>query len=170
MALSNSKITASVTVNAKSTPDLGTSSATRALSAALTLAAGTGAGQADIAFTDTRTLAASATEDLDLAGALVGVEGAAVVFARIKAIVITAAAGNTNNVVVSRPASNGLVLFSAASDAIPIRPGGFLAVGTGAADATGIVVTAGTGDLLTITNSSSGTGVDYSIAVVGCSA
>lgn len=169
MALT-SKITASASLNAKSTADLGTNSGSRALSVALSLANGTGAGQADIAFVDTRTLAASATEDLDLSGALVGIEGAAVVFARVKAIVIVAADGNTNNVVVSRPASNGLVLFSAASDALPIRPGGFLVVGTGSADATGIAVTAATGDLLTLTNSSSGTSVTYSIAIVGCSA
>lgn len=170
MALTTSTIKASVGLNAKATPDLGTNSATRALNLAVTLTAGTGAGQADLAFVDTRTLAASGTEDLDLAGALVGVEGAAVVFARVKAIVIAAAAGNTNNVVVSRPASNGLVLFSAASDAIPLRPGMFLALCAGAADATGIAVTAGTGDLLTITNSAGTTPVDYSIAVVGCSA
>jgi hypothetical protein len=165
-----SKITLATSLNAKSIADLGSNSGTRAVSVALSLAAGTGAGQADIAFVDTRTLAASGTEDLDMAGSLVGIEGAAVVFVRIKAIVVVAAAGNTNNVVVSRPASNGLVLFSAASGALPIRPGGFLAVGTGPVDATGIVVTAATGDLLTITNSGAGTGVTYSIAVVGCSA
>lgn len=161
---------ANVALTARNTIDLGGSSANRALTLALELANGTGAGQADLAFTDTRTLAASGTEDLDLAGALTDPFGISQVFARVKLLVVTAAAGNTNNVVVSRPASNGFTLFSAASDAMPIRPGGFFLLAAGEADAVGHVVTASTGDLLTITNSSSGTAVTYSIAIVGCSA
>lgn len=152
------------------TPDLGSNSGRRAIDLAVSLASGTGAGQADLMFADTRTLAASGTEDLDLAGVLTSAFGATLTFARVKALVVVAAAANTNNVVVSRPAANGFILFSAASDAIPLRPGMGLAVVAGVADATGIAVTAGTGDLLTITNSAGSTTVTYDIVILGASA
>ncbi len=160
----------SLALSSRVAADLGSGSATRALNYALALADGTGAGQADRAFTDTRTLAASGTEDLDLAGSLGGIDGATAVFARVKAVVITADEDNVNNVNVTRPASNGAPLFLAASDGIGIRPGGVLVLAVGDEDATGYAVTASTGDLLTVTNSAAGTSVTYSIAVVGCSA
>lgn len=150
--------------------DFGTAQAPAALSQAVQLANGIGAGQVDRLFADTRTLAASGTEDLDLAGALLdGLNGPAA-FARVKGIVVRAAAGNTNNVVFSRSASNGFALFSAAGDAIALRPGETFAVFCGAADAIGHPVVAATGDLVTITNSGAGTGVTYDIWVLGCSA
>lgn len=125
---------------------------------------GTGANQAKAVFTDTRTLSASATEDLDLAGVLTDAFGTTVAADRLKAIMITAASGNTNDVQVTRPASNGVPLFMAASDGIALTPGaGFMAVFP---DANGINVTAGTGDLLTITNSAGSTGVTYTVAIL----
>jgi hypothetical protein len=164
------RATALATVSARNTIDLGSSSASRELGLALDLANGVGAGQADLAFSDTRTLAASGTEDLDLAGALADPFGVAQVFARLKLLVISAAAGNTNNVLVSRPASNGVPIFSAAGDQVILKPGGFLMLAAGAADAVGWAVTAATGDLITVTNSGGTTGVTYSILAVGCSA
>ena len=69
---------------------------------------------------------------------------------------------------VIRPASNGVPLFLAAGDGLPVKPGGaFLWV---APDATGVAVTASTGDLLTITNSGAGSAVTYYIVVLGASA
>lgn len=126
---------------------------------------GTGANQANEAFADTRTLAASATEDLDLAGGLTDSHGTTLTFTKIKAIIIKAAATNTNNVQVTRPASNGLVAFMAAGDGVALTPGSCFALI--APDANGIAVTAGTGDLLTITNSAGTTGVTYDIVIVG---
>jgi len=132
------------------------------------LASGTGANQADKIFHDQRTLAASATEDLDLAGVLTDVFGAALTFARIKAVLIHALPTNTNNVNVTRPATNGVPLFLAAGDGIPVRPGGaFCWISP---DATGVAVTAGTGDLLTLTNSGAGTSVVYDVIIIGASA
>ncbi|MBP5931829.1 hypothetical protein QBA57_28595 [Streptomyces scabiei] len=148
--------------------DLVTSRAPLDYSAVIDLASGTGANQADRIFADTRTLAASATEDLDLAGVLSDPLGASLTFARIKAVLIRAAAGNTNSVNVTRPASNGVPLFLAASDGLAVRPGGlFLWV---APDATGVAVTAGTGDLLTLTNSAGSTSVTYDVIIIGASA
>lgn len=138
----------------------------KALSIALT--DGAGANQADLIFKDTVTLAASGTADLDLSGSLTDVYGAAQVFARLKAIIVIAAAANTNNVNVTRPASNGVPLFLAASDGLPVKPGGaFVWV---APDATGVVVTASTGDLITFTNSAGTTSVTYDVILIGASA
>lgn len=129
---------------------------------------GTGANQGDRRFHDQRTLSASATEDLDLAGSLTDVFGNTITFARIKLVMVTAAAANTNNVNVTRPAANGVPLFLAAGDGIPIRPGG----GNiwWAPDSTGVAVTAGTGDLLTFTNSAGSTSVTYDVVIIGASA
>lgn len=128
---------------------------------------GTGAGQADLLWHDQRTLAASATEDLDLAAVLSDAFGTVLTFARIKMIIVKAAVANTNNVNVTRPAANGVPIFLAAGDGVPVLPGG--AYWWIAPTATAIAVTAGTGDLLTITNSAAGTSVTYDIVLIGAS-
>lgn len=133
-----------------------------------TWTSGTAIDKADMLWHDTRTLAASATEDLDFAGVLTNAFGDTQTFARIKGIVVAALAANTNNVNVTRPAANGVPLFLAASDGIAVRPGGLVAAF--APDATAYAVTAGTGDLLTFTNSAGSTSVTYSIIVIGASA
>ncbi|MFJ6578373.1 hypothetical protein ACIQMY_20680 [Streptomyces sp. NPDC091368] len=150
--------------------DLGTGRAPQALSRSMALASGTAAGQGDRVWSDRRTLAASATEDLDLAGVLLDAFGTAITFARIKGIVIAAAAGNTNNVVVGAAAANPWATLLSATGTVTLRPGAFLAVGTGAADATGYAVTAGTADLLKVANSAAGTAVTYDVHIIGASA
>lgn len=157
----------SVTGRHTTTSDLGTPTFPFALSLEVALASGTGASQADRVFADQRTLAASATEDLDLAGVLTDAFGAVITFAKIKAVIIKAAAANTNDVNVTRPASNGVPIFLAASDGIGVKPGGAFAWFF---PGTGVTVTAGTGDLLTLTNSAGSTGVTYDIVILGTSA
>ena len=133
-----------------------------------TLTSGTGADAADMLWHDTRTINASSNEDLDLAGSLVNGLGDTQTFVEIKGLVIAAASGNTNNVRVTRPASNGVPLFLAASDGIDVRPGGlfvFYNPGDG-----GVTVTAGSGDLLNIANSGAGSSVTYSVIIIGASA
>jgi len=147
--------------------DQGTATFPFAISTELAFTDGTTAGKADRIFADTRTLAASGTENLDLAGVLTDAYGATITFVTIKALLIKAAAGNTNDVQLTRPAANGVPLFLAASDGIPIRPGGIFAW---ACTGTGIAVTAATGDLITLTNSAGGTGVTYDVMIVGTSA
>jgi len=132
------------------------------------LATGTGLGQADMQWSDRRTLAASATENLDLAGSLTGPFGTTLTFARIKAIYVKAASTNTNDVQVTRDGSAGAPLFLAASDGLAVKPGGlFLWV---APNAAGVAVTATTGDLLVVTNSAGSTEVVYDIVIIGASA
>jgi len=167
MAL-KAKLTAAVVATLTNPLDLSTPTDALSTSHVISLTSGTGAGQGDMMWHDTRTLAASATEDLDLAGVLTNAFGATQTFARVKAIIVTAATGNTNNVNVTRPAANGVPLFLAAGDGVAVRPGGvFMLAGS---DATAVAVTAGTGDLLTITNSAGTTGVTYDVIVIGASA
>jgi hypothetical protein len=131
------------------------------------IASGIAAGQADVVFSDQRTLTASSNEDLDLAGSLSAPTGGTITIVKLKAVLLKAAAANTNNVVISRGASNGVPLFGGVSQSIAVLPGGFfLWVAPGA----GITVTPATGDLINIANSGAGTSVTYDITFVGTSA
>lgn len=133
----------------------------------MNLAQGSGAGQADMIWSDQRTIAASGTDALDLAGSLVGPFGTTLTFARIKMLIVLAAAGNTNNVNVVRDATSGAPLFLATGDGIPVHPGGgFIWY---APSATGVVVTPTSADLINIVNSGAGTSVTYDIHIVGAS-
>lgn len=132
------------------------------------LTEGVGDNQADLLFADERTLAASASEDLDLSGVLTSPLGATIAAVRIKAILIKAAAGNTNDVIVGGAATNAFVgPFGAAANTHAVRPGGvYLAV----APKAGWPVTAATADLLRIANGGAGTDVTYDVVLIGASA
>ena len=87
--------------------------------------------------------------------------------AKVKAIMVIAAAGNTNDVHVGGDANGLAGLFGNVNDLIVVKPGGaFL----WAAPSGGLTVTAGTGDILQVANSSSGSSVTYSIVIIGASA
>lgn len=120
-------------------------------------------GVANILFSDTRTLAASTNENLDVAGVLADALGATITAAEIVAIYIAAAQGNTNDVQLTRPASNGVPLFLAAGDGFAIGPGDFSL----RTYRNGITVTAGTGDLINVANGGAGTPVTYDIIIIG---
>lgn len=127
---------------------------------------GTGANQANEMFTDQRTIAASSNEELDLAGSLTNAFGDTITFTSVKAIIVKAAAGNTNDVQVGGAASNGFASFLGdASDIVVLKPGSVFCITN--PNATGYAVTASTGDLLKIANSSSGSTVTYDIIIIG---
>jgi hypothetical protein len=136
----------------------------------LNLASGVGVGQADLLWSDERTLAASANENLDLSGALADALSGSAVFARVKGLYIAAAAANTNNVVVGAAASNAWSTLFNSTGTLTLPPGAWVLLGAGAADPIGWAVTAGTGDLLRVANSGAGTPVTYDIVVIGASA
>lgn len=161
-------LTFRVASNLTSALDLVTASVPLDKTYRLSWASGTGLNQADKIFHDTRTLLASATEDIDLAGSLTDALGAALTFVKIKHILVNAATANTNNVNVTRPAANGVPIFLAAGDGVPVQPGGTFVWNT--PTAAGVAVTAGTADLITITNSAAGTSVTYDIIIIGTSA
>lgn len=146
------------------TADLGTPTMLANIAKQLEFTGGTAAiGQSNILFSDTRTLAASATENLDLAGVLADALGATITAAEIVAIYIGAAAANTNDVQLTRPAANGVLLFLAAGDGLAIGPGDFFLF----TNRKGVAITPATGDLLTLTNSAGTTGVTYDILILG---
>lgn len=149
------------------TGDLATPAVPLELTERIRLATGTGASQADMLWSDRRTLAASATEDLDLAASLTGPLGGTLTFARVKALIVLASDGNTNDVQVTRP-SAGAPLFMADGDGVAVKPGGMLVIA--APGATGYPVTATTDDLITFTNSAGSTSVTYDVVIIGASA
>lgn len=162
------KISTKIDADYTGSNDLGTPSFPLNYNLNVSMATGTAANKADLLFSDQRTLAASATEDLDLAGGLTDPLGATLTFVKIKAIIISAASGNTNDVEVKPATTNGFTgPFNAAADTLIIPAGGSIAL---IAPVSGWTVTAGTGDLLTITNGSSGTSVTYDIILIGTSA
>lgn len=135
----------------------------------VTLESGTTDNKADLAWESERTLAASATEDLDLAGVLTAaLGGGALTFARIKGLQIEADAANTNDVVIGAAGSNPWAALLNAAGTLTLKPGASVTFGT--AKNPGWPVTAGTGDLLKVANSGGGTLVKYRITMVGCSA
>lgn len=142
--------------------------------ATVSYAFGTGAGKADQMWHDQRTLAASGTEDLDLAGALTNSFGGTVTFAKIKAIIILNSSDEQGtptdaSLAVGGAAANQFINWVAnSSDIVNIPAGGFLALCCD--DANGFVVTAGTGDLLKILNSDAVDAARFDIFIIGESA
>lgn len=162
-------VEASIAVNLRATlsgsNDLGTPRAPALVEFLQNFSPGTDAiTKANIMFADTRTLAASGTENLDVSGALTDALGATVTAAEVVAIWIEASSANTNNVVVFGAASNAFNgPLSGTTPKITLQPGnGCLLVCK-----QGWGVTAGTGDIILVSNSGSGTGVDYTIVLVG---
>lgn len=166
-AVLTGQVTTGIIANYRGSADLG--SATFNLSQGqqppILFANGTGSGQANALFADQRTLGASATENLDLSGALLDPFGTTLLFTTVKALKVCAAATNVNNVVVGGAGSNTFIgVFSDPTDKVAIRPGGcFVWV----APQTGATVTPGTGDILLVANSGGTTGVTYDVIVLG---
>ncbi len=127
---------------------------------------GTGANQAKEMWIDTRILAASATENLDLAGVLADVFGNVLTFTKIKAILVTADPTNTNDVLVGGHATAAFATcFGDVTDVVKVKPGGIFLIT--APDVNGLAVTATTGDLIKVTNSAGTTSITYTIAIIG---
>jgi hypothetical protein len=149
--------------------DIGDVSHSLSFSPSIVFTDGAGANQIQRIFADTRTLAASANEDLDLAGGLTDAIGQTITLARVRGLLIRASAANINNVIVGNAATNGwITAFGGAAHTMTIRPGGLVLLA--APDATGYAVTAATGDLLRIANSAGTTGVTYDIVILGATA
>jgi hypothetical protein len=145
--------------------DLGNPVAPVALEKVVRFVGGTDAlGKADVLWADTRTIAASSSENIDLAGVLAGLLGGTITAAEITAIAVVADAGNTNDVVLFGAASNAFNgPLSGTTPKLSIGPDD-LAVVT---NKKGWSVTASTGDILLVANSSGGSAVTYSIILFG---
>ena len=136
----------------------------------LQLLGGTGAGQADTVYQATRTIAASSTDTLDLNGVLTDAFGGTVAFLHVKAIVLLAASGNTNDVTIAPGASNAFNgPFSGTTPAVAVSPGEMFLITQGSGSAVGWTVVAATGDQLKLANSGAGTSVTYTLFLIGTS-
>lgn len=126
---------------------------------------GSGLNQASKMWHDQRTITASGTDALDLAGSLVDPFGATITFARIKTLIISASSGNTNNVVMGAGTNPVTTIMGGTTPTLIVRPGGLFVLV--APDATGYAVTTATADVLQIANSAGTTSVSYDIVVIG---
>ena len=145
-----SKIVTQLYAKLTGTGDLQTPESTLNEINSTSLSNGTGSNQANMVFSDTRSLTASASENLDLAGGLTSALGATITFTKIKAIWIKAASTNTGAIEVGEGIANAFVgPFQASSVGVAIPPGGELLL---TAPVDGWTVTAGTGDLLKVEN------------------
>jgi hypothetical protein len=167
MALTT-KIVSRITATLTSALDLVTSEAPLVYQKTDDLATGTGASQADKIYSDTITIALSSNTSIDLAGVLTDAFGAALTFVKVKAILICAAAANTNSVQFKPHAANGFLgPFNAAADQLTVPPGGTVLL---TAPVSGWAVGAGATDIMYFANSGAGTGVTFDLVIIGTSA
>ena len=130
------------------------------------LANGVGASQADVVWSDTRSLATGANEDLDLiGGGLLDPFGAAFAPVKIKMIVIEASSSNTTNLTLFGDALSVPIVNTAATT-MTLQPGGVFVIS--APPAAGIAVGAGATDIIQIANGAGATAY-YDIMIVGTS-
>lgn len=158
-------VKASLNGSLPKTADLATVAAKFEWVQSLIMDFGTANGEADLVYADSGTISASGTQTFDLAGSLTAPTGAAAIFVEVSAIIVAAAPGNTNNVLVH--GGSNPVPFITSSGTVIVRPGAFYVL---TAPGAGVAVTASTGDIVTLANSSSGSSVAYDIFVVGRSA
>lgn len=133
---------------------------------------GTGTDQANQTYFDNKTLAASGSQSYDLAGSLTDAFSNTITFARIKGIVVwnkstdgilqvgrgTGADGtNAWDTWITSTAADG-------SEGVFVRPGGIFVLYT--PDATAYAVTAGTVDILLITETAAAE-CEYDLALIG---
>lgn len=131
----------------------------------INLADGTGADQANAIYIDDFSIAASGSQNYDLAGALTDRLGNLLVFTAVKAIYLVADAANTNNIILGNGATPFIGPFGAAVHTLTVGPGGVLLLAE--RTAAGWPVVAGTGDILKLANSGAGTAVVGTLVVVG---
>lgn len=132
----------------------------------ITLSYGAGYGKADLSFSDDRALSASGSENLDVYGGLTDAFGAAINAAKVKAIIIDNLESSVGTLTVGAAASNTFNgPFSGATMSVDIKPGDRVVFASRA----GWAVTASTGDILKVANSSAGS-ANYHITIVAASA
>ena len=162
-------LVAQLRANQTGSNDFGGPAYTPTIEQLITLSDGTGAGQANILWADQRTVGSASNDDLDLNGVLTDAFGTTVSAVELVALLVINApktgSANTTNLTIGG-GSNPVVGFLGGTTPTigPIRPGSFVFLGS--SDAAGFgAITAGTGDILRIANSS-GASATYQIAIV----
>ena len=161
-------VTASIALSIRASlagsADLGTPRAPVNVEELVQFVAGTASdSQANLMFSDIRPLASAASENLDMAGALTGPLGATITAAEVVAIFLKADADNTTNVTVFGAADNEFDgPLGGTTPTLTLKPGDSALL----LSRDGWTVTAGTGDLLQVTNGS-GAAASYTVVIIG---
>ncbi len=164
----SAQLRASINATFTDDQDLGDPTVQVALSALESLANGTSNVQADKIFSDTVTIEASGDDVLDMGstGGMLDAFGDAFEPAEVVAVLLVAADGNTNDVVVGANTEPFLGPMGGTTPTTSVKPGGWMFWFSPA----GWAVANNSSDKLKIANSSSGTGVTFSIVILGRSA
>jgi hypothetical protein len=176
MALTG-KLSVGIDLLRTTSPDVGSSSYNLAATWMKNITDGTGLNQANKVIVDSVTLAGSGSQNYDLdAGTISDPSGVAsgvvAALSRVYAILIRrtdtpAASTQDENVTIGGDFILTKLLAGWTDDTItiPIRPGGiFVYI---APDATGVAVTASTGDVITLTNASSADSCTLQVVIIG---
>ena len=130
-----------------------------------TLTDGAGANQCNQMWHDQRTLAASATENLDLSGSLTNQYGTSVVFARVKGLFVLNASAIATITLRGAAANGWSTMFQVSANPLILQPGAPFV--NYAPNATGYLVTAGTGDTFRVNNNDGSNSATYDILIIG---
>lgn len=145
--------------------DLANAKDNASLSVSDELTDGNAIDAAEIVWHDERTVSASGTDSLDLAGGLTDAFGNTLTFTKIKGVAVKNKSTTAGDILTLGGNANGVPLFSDTSDKLKINPDGlFLWWDPSAA---GITVTATTGDILDIIETGGSNSVTYQIVIVG---
>lgn len=129
---------------------------------------GTASGEANAVWTDKRTIAFGANDDLDLAAVLSDIYGGVLTFTAIKFLAIKANDDNANALQFGGDTSANVPgIFGAAADFITIPAG---VTFTLLHPTTGYAVTATTADKLRLTNPGGAGSIGYEILIIGTKA
>lgn len=128
------------------------------------IASGIGAEQVNVLWSDDRTLATGANEDLDVAGTLKDAFGGDAIFAKVKGLLIVARGANTTQLTITRPATSGFPFLLADGDGFILGPGDMFLITRRAA--AGMAITGGADDVINIANAA-GASATYDIFVLG---
>jgi len=161
----STRVTVTVAPTLTSTVGLAETSATAKALVDFTLAAGTGANQADSVYTASATITTGATLSLDLKGSMVDAFGAAFTPSKLRLVYISSRSSNTTNLTLFGNAASPLIL-SVATTTATLTPGDTFLV-TRRATA-GITVTTATGDIVDIVNGAGASAI-VDIVLVGTS-
>ena len=123
---------------------------------------GSGDGQAQYIWHDQRTIATSANDDLDLAGVLTDAFGQAIMFAKVRALLIRNRSA-VATLTVGPAAASGVTGFLGTGEVLPVGATKLLVCNKAAS----WTITAGSADKIRITNNSAVAVASYDIVVVG---
>lgn len=127
------------------------------------ITSGTGNYQADLLYAASRTLVASATDNLDLSGVLTDALGSVLAMVKVVAIYVRPRDANTSDLTVGNGVNPFVGPFGAAAHTLTLTPGSPLMLTN---LKTGWTVTPATGDILKIVNGAAAAAT-YDIVILG---